>query len=61
MKLIGSWDLEIEFEVENEDELYREINKMRKEFSDIIRDYDIIRVTEKYGTRNHGNKTGSDK
>jgi len=50
LKLIGSWDLEIEFEVESEDELYKVLNDLRKKFSNVIRDYDIIRIikTEKY-------------
>jgi len=50
LKLIGSWDLEIEFEVEGEDELYKVLNDIRKKFSNVIRDYDIIRIikTEKY-------------
>jgi len=48
LKLIGSWDLEIEFEVENEDELYGILTEMRKRFSEIIRDFDILRVAETY-------------
>ena len=48
LKLIGSWDLEIEFETENEDELYKSLTEIRKKFSDIIRDFDIIRITETY-------------
>lgn len=48
LKLIGSWDLEIEFETENEDELYKILNEIRKEFSNIIRDFDILRITETY-------------
>ncbi|MDD5192208.1 MAG: winged helix-turn-helix transcriptional regulator [Candidatus Nanoarchaeia archaeon] len=48
LKLIGSWDLEIEFETENEDELYRILTEIRKEFSDIIRDFDILRITKNY-------------
>lgn len=48
LKLIGSWDLEIEFETENEDELYSILTEIRKEFSDIIRDFDILRITELY-------------
>ena len=48
LKLIGSWDLEIEFEVENEDELYSILTDLRKKFSSIIRDFDILRVTENY-------------
>lgn|SRR3989338_2453895 len=48
LKLIGSWDLEIEFETENEDELYKILTDIRKRFSDIIRDFDILRITETY-------------
>jgi len=48
LKLIGSWDLEIEFETEDENELYKALTEIRKEFSDIIRDFDIIRITETY-------------
>lgn len=46
LKLIGSWDLEIEFEVESEDELYISLNDIRKKFSNVLRDYDIIRITK---------------
>ena len=48
LKLIGSWDLEIEFETENEDELYKILTDIRKKFSSIIRDFDILRITETY-------------
>lgn len=48
LKLIGSWDLEIEFETENEDELYQILTDLRKKFSGIIRDFDILRITETF-------------
>jgi DNA-binding Lrp family transcriptional regulator len=48
LKLIGSWDVEIEIETENEDELYNILTELRKEFSEIIRDFDILRITENY-------------
>ena len=48
LKLIGSWDLEIEFETENEDELYTILQDLRNKFSNIIRDFDIIRITKTY-------------
>lgn len=48
LKLIGSWDLEIEFETENEDELYKILTDIRKRFSNILRDFDILRITETY-------------
>ena len=46
LKLIGSWDIEIELEVKNEEELYTQLNDIRKKFANIIRDYDIIRITK---------------
>jgi DNA-binding Lrp family transcriptional regulator len=48
LKLIGSWDLEIEFETENEDTLYKILTDIRKKFSNVIRDFDILRITETY-------------
>ncbi len=48
LKLIGSWDLEIEFETENEDELYKILTDVRKRFSNVIKDFDILRITETY-------------
>jgi len=48
LKLIGSWDLEIEWEVANEDECYQVINEFRNFFSDIIREYDIIHIIKVY-------------
>ncbi len=46
LKLIGSWDLELEIESENEDELYGIISDIRKNFSEVIRDFDILRITK---------------
>ncbi|MEI7718507.1 MAG: winged helix-turn-helix transcriptional regulator [archaeon] len=48
LKLIGSWDLEMEFETEDENELYSILNEIRKEFSEIIGDFDILRITETF-------------
>lgn len=48
LKLIGSWDLEIEFETENEDKLYKILVDIRKRFSNIIRDFDILRITKTF-------------
>ncbi|MBU0906710.1 MAG: Lrp/AsnC family transcriptional regulator [Nanoarchaeota archaeon] len=44
LKLIGSYDLEIEFETQSEDELYSILNEIKQKFSSIIRDLDIIRI-----------------
>ncbi len=46
LKLIGSWDLEIEFETSGEDELYKILTEIRKKFSNIIRDFDILRIVK---------------
>jgi DNA-binding Lrp family transcriptional regulator len=48
LKLIGSWDIEIEFELHDEDTLYNIISDIRKEFSEILRDYDTLRIIKTY-------------
>jgi DNA-binding Lrp family transcriptional regulator len=48
LKLIGSWDIEIELELDDEDTLYKIIADIRKEFSDILRDYDTLRIIKTY-------------
>jgi DNA-binding Lrp family transcriptional regulator len=48
LKLIGSWDIELEFETESENDLYLILKDIRKEFSEVIRDFDILRITETY-------------
>ncbi len=46
LKLIGSWDLEIEFETFGEDELYEILTETRKKFSNVIRDFEILRIVK---------------
>ena len=46
LKLIGSWDLEIEFETSDENELYEILTEIRKKFSNIIRDFEILRIVK---------------
>lgn len=48
IKLIGSFDIEIELITDTEDELYRILADIRKKFSSIIREYDIIRIIKTY-------------
>jgi len=48
LKLIGSWDLEIEFETFDENELYEILLEIRKKFADIIRDFEILRITKTF-------------
>lgn len=45
LKLIGSWDIELEIESESEDEFHKILLDIRKKFSEIIRDFEVIRVT----------------
>ncbi len=47
-ELVGGADLETEFQVENNDELYENINKIRLKFGDIIRDYEFMQYTQEY-------------
>jgi DNA-binding Lrp family transcriptional regulator len=48
LKLIGSWDVEVEFETDREDELYNILLDMRKRFSENIRDFEIIKIVHTY-------------
>lgn len=42
--LIGNWDCEFEFEAESEEGIQKILFELKNNFSDIILDYDIIRV-----------------
>ncbi|MFH1650030.1 MAG: winged helix-turn-helix transcriptional regulator [Candidatus Woesearchaeota archaeon] len=46
LKLIGPWDVEIECETKNGDELHKILVELRHRFSDVIRDYDVISIHE---------------
>lgn len=48
LKLLGSWDVELEFEVRNEEELHKILLDIRNEFSDIIRDYDTLLIYKEH-------------
>ncbi len=43
---VGSWDLEIEFEVENFDAFYQLMGMIREKFSDIIKNYESVLFKE---------------
>ncbi len=47
IKLIGNWDAEIEFEVENDTQLHDLLLDIRNKFSDIIRNTEQLLVYEK--------------
>lgn len=39
---VGSWDFEIEFEVENFDQFYNLMNEIKEKFQDIIKNYESV-------------------
>jgi len=48
VKVLGNWDLEPEFEVASEEEFYKILDKIKDEFSDIIKDVDIITISREH-------------
>ena len=48
LKLVGSWDVELEFEVKDENQLHEILLEIRNKFSDIIRDYDILLIHQEH-------------
>ncbi len=48
LKLLGSWDIELEFEVNDEEELHRILLELRNKFSGIIRDYDTLLIYKEH-------------
>jgi len=48
LKLIGSWDAELEFEMEEGDEIYEHLGKFREEFGQLITQYEIILISDNY-------------
>jgi len=47
-ELVGGADLETEFQVKSNEELYNHIEVIRKTFSEIIRDYEFMQYTQEY-------------
>lgn len=48
MKLVGNWDLEIEVEVQDDKQLQGIVLEMREKFPKIIRDYELLEITQEY-------------
>jgi Lrp/AsnC family transcriptional regulator, leucine-responsive regulatory protein len=48
LKLIGSWDAELEFEMEEGDEIYNHLGKFRESFGNLITQYEILLVSENH-------------
>ncbi|MDI6738139.1 MAG: Lrp/AsnC family transcriptional regulator [Nanoarchaeota archaeon] len=46
LKLAGSWDAELEFEVEDDEQLHELLLDIRMKFSEIIRDYETLLIHE---------------
>lgn len=44
LKLIGPWDIEIEYQVRSADQLQDELALLRNEFASSIRDYEVLEV-----------------
>lgn len=48
VQVLGDWDLEPEFEIENDESFYEIIRDIRNKFSDIINTLDIVRITKEH-------------
>ncbi|MBI2662151.1 Lrp/AsnC family transcriptional regulator [Candidatus Woesearchaeota archaeon] len=48
LKLIGSWDVELEFEVKDDEQLHEILLEIRNQFSEIIRDYDTLLIRQEH-------------
>jgi Lrp/AsnC family transcriptional regulator, leucine-responsive regulatory protein len=48
LKLIGSWDSELEFEMEEGDEIYKHVGEFRQRFNQLITQYEIILISNNY-------------
>jgi len=48
LKLLGNWDIELEFEVEDEEHLHEILLEVRNEFSEVIRDYDTLLINKEH-------------
>jgi DNA-binding Lrp family transcriptional regulator len=48
IRLVGNWDAEIEVEIEDEERLYNIINEIRNRFDKLIKDYEVLCITEEH-------------
>lgn len=48
LKLLGNWDIELEFETKNEEQLHQILLEIRNKFSDTIRDYDTLLIYKEH-------------
>lgn len=48
IKLVGLWDFEIEFEVENKEQMLEITRNFRDKFKDVIKDFEVIPLFHEY-------------
>ncbi len=48
LKLVGSWDVELEFEVKDDEQLHEILLEIRNKFSETIRDYDTLLIHQEH-------------
>jgi DNA-binding Lrp family transcriptional regulator len=48
LKLVGSWDVELEFEVKDDEQLHEILLGIRHKFSNIIRNYDTLLIHQEH-------------
>lgn len=48
IKLVGSWDFEIEFEVKTQEEMLNLIRSFRDKFNEVIREFEVIPLFHEY-------------
>jgi DNA-binding Lrp family transcriptional regulator len=48
LKLVGSWDVELEFEVKDDEQLHEILQELRNKFSENIRDYDALLIHQEH-------------
>jgi len=48
LKLLGNWDIELEFETKNEEQLHQILLEIRNKFSNVIRDYDTLLIHKEH-------------
>jgi DNA-binding Lrp family transcriptional regulator len=46
---VGSWEMELEMEVNNFDQFYKIMNEIKNKFKHIVRSYEAITITKEYG------------
>jgi DNA-binding Lrp family transcriptional regulator len=48
IRLVGSWDFEIEFEIENKEQMFKLTREFRDKFKEVIKEFEIIPLFHEY-------------